>query len=433
MVVLIMYKITPNNVTPPPASNTSFYGLGIAPKILSELERMRFTTPTPIQYKAIPVAIAGKDIIGVAQTGTGKTLAFAIPTIQQLAQKKGRCLVLVPTRELAIQVDETFRKLTPLFGISTTVVIGGASMNLQLQALRRNPRIIIATPGRLCDHIRQRTVLLADMNILVLDEADRMLDMGFMPQIEEILKFIPKTRQTLLFSATIPSAIISVATSYMKLPVHVEVAPSGTTAERVVQELFIVKHESKKQLLGKILKQYNGSVLLFSLTKRGAAKITHLLRAAGYRAAEIHSDRSLGQRKEALEGFKSGRYRILVATDIAARGIDVTGIELVINYDLPEDSENYVHRIGRTARAGHEGRAISFATPDQGIDVRNIEKLIKTALPIISHPEFPRETFSKDSGSQSSHRSHGSHGGHSKYGGQKRSGKPEYKSFKKRW
>jgi len=428
-----MYKSSANNNTPPPSSNSSFYGLGIAPKILGELDRMRFTIPTPIQHKAIPVAIEGKDIIGVAQTGTGKTLAFAIPTIQQLAQKKGRCLVLVPTRELAIQVDETFRKLTPAFGMSTAVIIGGASMNLQLQALRRNPRIIIATPGRLVDHIRQRTVLLADMNILVLDEADRMLDMGFMPQIEEILKFIPKVRQTMLFSATIPPAIISVATSYMKLPIHIEVAPSGTTVERVVQELFIVKHEAKKQLLGKILKQYNGSVLLFSRTKRGAAKITHLLRAAGHRAAEIHSDRSLGQRKEALEGFKSGRYRILVATDIAARGIDVTGIELVINYDLPEDAENYVHRIGRTARAGRGGRAISFATPDQGIDVRNIEKLIKNALPIGAHPEFPRESFIKDSGGQSGQGSHGSHGSHFKYGGHKKPGKTEYRHFKKRW
>jgi len=428
-----MYKSSPNNITPPPSAGSSFYGLGIAPKILEELARMRFTIPTPIQHKAIPIAIEGKDLIGVAQTGTGKTMAFAIPAIQQLAQKKGRCLVLVPTRELALQVDETFQKLTPLFGMRSTVVIGGASMNLQLQALRRNPRIIIATPGRLVDHIKQRTVLLADINILVLDEADRMLDMGFMPQIEEILRFIPKVRQTMLFSATIPAAILSVATSYMKLPIHIEVAPSGTTAERVIQELFIVKHDSKKQLLSKILKQYNGSVLLFSRTKRGAAKITHLLRAAGHRAAEIHSDRSLGQRKEALAGFKSGKYRILVATDIAARGIDVTGIELVINYDLPEDSENYVHRIGRTARAGHEGRAISFATPDQGIDVRNIEKLIKTALPIISHPEFPKESFLKESSSQSGHGSRGGYGGHSKYGGQKRSGKQEYRPFKKRW
>ncbi|MBP7055299.1 MAG: DEAD/DEAH box helicase [Candidatus Omnitrophica bacterium] len=373
--------------------NASFYGLGIAPKILETIDRMKFTVPTPIQHKAIPVGIEGKDIVGVAQTGTGKTLAFAIPIIQRLAARKGRALILVPTRELAAQVDETFQKLAPVFGIRTVVLIGGASMHLQIQALRRIPRVIVATPGRLVDHIEQHTIMLADVNVLVLDEADRMLDMGFLPQIERILKYIPRDRQTMLFSATIPEDVMRVATSYMKLPVNIEVAPSGTTAERIIQELFVVHRESKKRLLDKILKQYQGSVLLFSRTKIGAAKITRMLRQMGHSAAEIHSDRSLGQRKEALEGFKTGKYRILVATDIAARGIDVKGIELVINYDLPEDAENYVHRIGRTGRAGHEGRAISFATPEQGTDVRSIEKLIKTALPIATHPEFPAEKF----------------------------------------
>lgn len=388
----------------PQQTNASFYGLGIAPKILEVLDRMKFTVPTPIQHKAIPIAIEGKDIIGVAQTGTGKTLAFAIPVMQRLAQKKGRCLVLVPTRELAIQVDETFQKIVPLFAVRTAVIIGGASMHAQLQALRNNPRVLIATPGRLVDHINQRTVLLADMNILILDEADRMLDMGFLPQIERILKYIPKDRQTMLFSATIPAEVVTVATSHMKLPVHVEVAPSGTMAERIVQELFIVQKDAKKKLLSKLLGQYHGSVLLFSRTKIGAVKITRFIRGMGHNAAEIHSDRSLGQRREALEGFKRGKYRILVATDIAARGIDVTGIELVINYDLPEDAENYVHRIGRTGRAGHEGRAISFATPDQSVDVRNIEKLIKTALPISEHPEFPKESFAQYSHQPASHR-----------------------------
>ncbi|MDD5423324.1 MAG: DEAD/DEAH box helicase [Candidatus Omnitrophota bacterium] len=374
-------------------SNASFYGLGIAPKILEILDRMKFTVPTPIQHKAIPVALEGKDIIGVAQTGTGKTLAFAIPIIQRLSQRKGNCLVLVPTRELAIQVDETFQKLAPLFGMKSAVIIGGASMHLQIQALRKSPRIIIATPGRLVDHIGQRNILLAFMSILVLDEADRMLDMGFLPQIEQILKYVPKDRQTMLFSATIPTEIISIGTAHMKLPINIEVAPSGTTAERVIQELFIVKRDSKRPLLGKLLNQYNGSVLLFTRTKIGAAKITRLIRGMGHSAAEIHSNRSLGQRKEALEGFKNGKYRVLVATDIASRGIDVTGIELVINYDLPEDAENYVHRIGRTARAGREGRAISFATPDQKDDIKSIERIIKTVLPISKHPEFATESF----------------------------------------
>lgn len=417
-----------SDVAPKPAqpAGGSFYGLGIAPKILETLDRLAFTVPTPIQHKAIPVAIEGKDIIGVAQTGTGKTLAFAIPIVQRLAQARGRCLVLLPTRELAIQVEETFQKLAPIFGLKTAVLIGGASMHLQLQALRKAPRIIIATPGRLVDHIEQGSVLLADVSILVLDEADRMLDMGFAPQIERILKFVPRNRQTMLLSATIPQEIVKIATSHMKLPVHVEVAPSGTTAEKIVQEVFIVSRESKRKLLSKILKQYSGSVLLFSRTKIGARKITRSLREDGHNAAEIHSDRSLGQRRDALEGFKSGKYRILVATDIAARGIDVKNIELVINYDLPEDADNYVHRIGRTGRAGHEGRAISFAMPDQGPDVKNIEKLIKTALPIAEHPDIAKESFMANPPQHS----HSRHGGRPQQHGnnRNRSSRPQHRS-----
>ncbi|MFH1837534.1 MAG: DEAD/DEAH box helicase [Candidatus Omnitrophota bacterium] len=374
-------------------TNTSFDGLGIAPKIIEVLDRLKFTQPTPIQYKAIPIAIEDTDIIGVAQTGTGKTLAFAVPVIQRLSRNMGKCLVLVPTRELAIQVDETFQKIAPIFGIKTVVIIGGAPMQAQLKTLRKNPRIIIATPGRLVDHMNQKTIRLNDVEILILDEADRMLDMGFKPDIERILKFVPKKRQTMLFSATIPGEVVSMGTAHMKLPVHIEVAPSGTAPERIIQELYIVKKESKKKLLAKLLDQYRGSVLLFARTKRGAAKMKVLIKEMGHKAAEIHSDRTLRQRREALDGFKNGKYRILVATDIAARGIDVIGIETVINYDLPDDAENYVHRIGRTGRAGHEGRAISFATPEQGKDIRNIEILIKAALPVSEHPEIPREEF----------------------------------------
>ncbi len=374
-------------------TDVSFDGLGIAPKIIEVLDRLKFTHPTPIQHKAIPIAIDGTDIIGVAQTGTGKTLAFAIPVIQCLSRTQGRCLVIVPTRELAIQVEETFQKMAPRFGLNTVVIIGGIPIKSQLKALKKNPRVIIATPGRLVDHLNQKTIRLNDVEILILDEADRMLDMGFKPDIERILKSIPKKRQTMLFSATIPGEVISMGAAHMKLPVHIEVAPSGTAAERIVQELFIVKKEAKKKLLGKLLDQYRGSVLLFARTKRGASKIKRLIKEMGHNAAEIHSDRTLGQRREALEGFKRGKYRILVATDIAARGIDVVGIETVINYDIPDDTENYVHRIGRTGRAGHKGRAISFATPEQGKDIRNIEKLIKTALPVLEHPEIPREEF----------------------------------------
>jgi len=370
-----------------------FYGLGIAPKILDILERIKFKVPTPIQLKAIPLAIEGKDVIGIAQTGTGKTHAFAIPMVQHLAQRKGMGLVLAPTRELAIQIDEAFQGIAHPFGMRTACLIGGAPMGAQIQALRKNPRVIIATPGRLLDHMGRWNVLPNDIVMLVLDEADRMLDMGFAPQIDRILRFLPKERQTMLFSATIPKEIMGIAAKHMRLPVCVEIAPSGTTPELVTQELFIIKKEAKSQLLSKLLAQYHGAVLLFSRTKHNATKLARAIRDMGYRAAEIHSNRSLIQRREALEGFKSGKYKVLVATDIAARGIDVTGIELVINYDLPEDAENYVHRIGRTARAGCRGHAISFATPDQSRDVRDIEKLIRASLPISKHPQISSEEF----------------------------------------
>lgn len=370
-----------------------FYGLGIAPKILEILERIKFKVPTPIQVKAIPMAIQGKDVIGIAQTGTGKTHAFAIPMVQRLAQKKGVGLILAPTRELAIQIDESFQKIAGAFGMRTACLIGGAPMYDQVQALHKNPRVVTATPGRLIDHMGQWNFLPDEVVMLVLDEADRMLDMGFAPQIEKILRFLPRERQTMLFSATIPKEIMEIAAKHMKLPVSVEIAPSGTTVELVTQELFIVKKESKQKLLSKLLAQYQGAVLLFSRTKYNASKIVRSIRDMGYSAAEIHSNRSLNQRREALEGFKSGKYKVLVATDIAARGIDVTGIELVINYDLPEDAQNYVHRIGRTARAGHKGHAISFATPDQSHDVRDIEKLIRITLPVSRHPHIPTEQF----------------------------------------
>ncbi|MFC1568411.1 DEAD/DEAH box helicase [Candidatus Margulisiibacteriota bacterium] len=372
-----------------------FYGLGIAPKILELLDKFKFKHPTPIQQKAIPIGIEGQDIVGIAQTGTGKTLAFGIPLVQRLAQGDGLGLIIVPTRELALQVNETICKLCQIFGFRTAVLIGGASMHNQLKEIRQRPRVIIATPGRLIDHLGQRTVRLHGVAVLVLDEADRMLDMGFAPQIAKILEHVPKERQTMLFSATIPEKIMSIAAQHMKLPVSVEIARSGTAAKNVIQELFIIRKEEKGQLLLKVLEQYRGTVLLFSRTKRGAHRITRSLKSLGHNAAEIHSDRSLAQRREALEGFKTGKYRVLVATDIAARGIDVKGIELVLNYDLPDDAENYVHRIGRTGRAGHSGRAISFATPDQRGDVRDIERVMQKALPVAKHPSFQTATFHK--------------------------------------
>jgi len=373
-------------------TNRSFDGLGIAPKILEILDNLKFITPTPIQRQSIPAACEGKDIMGVAQTGTGKTLAFGIPMIQRLAQIKGsKGLVILPTRELAVQVNEGLLQIGKSVGLKTVVLIGGEPAGRQLRSLKQNPHIIIATPGRLNDHLEQKNIKLDQVKILVLDEADRMLDMGFTPQINRIVKNLPRDRQTMLFSATMPQAIINLATSYMKLPLRVEVAPSGTISQKVTQEVFFVSNSSKLQLLEKVSNEYHGSILIFSRTKFGAKRIALTLRKIGHNATEIHSNRSLSQRLEAMSGFKLGKYRILVATDIASRGIDVTGIELVINYDLPKNPEDYVHRIGRTARAGHQGHAISFATPDQSRDVKDIEKLIKAQLSISPLPKLPEK------------------------------------------
>jgi ATP-dependent RNA helicase RhlE len=386
-------------------SGSGFAELGIDPKILEVLHKLNFKTPTPIQHKAIPIGLEGKDIIGIAQTGTGKTLAFALPMIQRLFHHRGKGLILVPTRELAIQVEQTFQKIAIQFGFKTVVLIGGSSMETQIQHLRRNPNFIIATPGRILDHLNRRTIGLQEVHTLVLDEADRMLDMGFAPQIKKILETVPKNRQTMLFSATMPDDIVKIAMHHMKLPIRIEIAQQGTTAERVEQEVFITQPNQKNRLLQLLLKKFPQTVLVFSRTKFGAKRICRAIQQMGHTAAEIHSNRSLNQRLEALQGFRTGKYHVLVATDIAARGIDVKGIEVVINYDIPEHAEDYVHRIGRTGRAGHTGHAITFATPDQGQKVRTIERLIRTALQISKLPELPEEipyTSSPSSGRRES-------------------------------
>lgn len=372
-----------------PTPSLGFVELGVSPNILTELTAAKFTTPTPIQAQTIPVANQGKDLVGIAQTGTGKTLAFGLPMIQQLGTKGGNGLVIAPTRELAQQIEEALLGIGRRLGLRTAVLIGGESMPKQLAQLRRRPHIIIVTPGRLIDHLEQRTVSLKDVRILVLDEADRMLDMGFAPQLKRIMEHVPRERQTMLFSATMPDAIARMAAQYMKLPVRIEIARAGTAAEHVTHELFFISKEAKLRLLEHLLNQYKGKVLVFSRTKHGAKKITHAINAMGQLAAEIHSNRTLAQRRVALEAFKAGRIHVLVATDIAARGIDVTGIELVINFDLPDNPEDYVHRIGRTARAGLKGQAISFATPDQRRDVRDIERLIRASLPVSPIPVLP--------------------------------------------
>jgi ATP-dependent RNA helicase RhlE len=298
---------------------------------------------------------------------------------------------------LALQVNEAIQRISRGFGIRTAVLIGGCPIRPQIRTIRDNPHVIIGTPGRIIDHIEQRILSLHDVIILVLDEADRMFDMGFAPQINKILKAMPKNRQTMLFSATMPDDIVKIAGNHMRLPVRVEIARSGTTAENVEHELFVVKKDQKFLLLKKLLEEYKGSVLIFLRTKFGVKKVCRNLRNFGIFAAEIHSNRSLNQRREALEGFKFGRYKVLVATDIASRGIDVRGIELVINYDLPEKPGDYVHRIGRTGRAGLTGKAISFAFPDQGSKVREIERLTRLSLPVSKLPDLgPSGRFDYD-------------------------------------
>jgi ATP-dependent RNA helicase RhlE len=372
------------------SDQSDFRGLGIAPNILTILDRLRFNTPTPIQEQSIPQAIEGKDMMGIAQTGTGKTLAFGIPLIQNiLKDSRRRALILLPTRELALQVDESLRKIGGPLGVKTAVLIGGESIRKQWYALNRRPQVILATPGRLIDHLQQKTVTLKEVSIVVLDEADRMLDMGFAPQLKRILEFLPRERQTMLFSATMPESIVAMARAYLKLPIRVEIAKSGTAAKDVTQELFFVTQSEKPRLLENILHEYRGSVLVFSRTKFSAKKIAVYLRSLGHSTVEFHSNRSQTQRQEALDGFKNGKYRIVVATDIASRGIDVKNIELVLNYDLPSVAEDYVHRIGRTGRAGGKGHAISFARPDQRRDVQVIERLMRATLPVSRTPILP--------------------------------------------
>ncbi len=365
-----------------PEVATSFDGLGIAPRILEILDKLKFVSPTPIQQKAIPVAIAGQDVMGIAQTGTGKTLAFGIPLLQKVAASNSKALILAPTRELALQINDSLKKVAKPLNIRTSVVIGGVHPRAQQRELAAKPDVVIGTPGRIMDMILRKVYNPSMTDIVVLDEADRMMDMGFAPQIKKILNAVPDQRQTMLFSATMPAEIIALATSYMKLPIRVEVAPAGSTVAKITQELFFVKHHDKIKLLESLLTEHKGSVLIFIRTKFGAKKLAESIRGFGHTATEIHSNRSLNQRVQALDGFKVGKFRVLVATDIAARGIDVTHIEVVINYDIPEAPDDYVHRIGRTGRAGKAGHAITLATPDQRRDVQDIERLIRKPLPI---------------------------------------------------
>lgn len=370
----------------PNTSVTDFAQVGLPEPMLAALNRIGIHKPTPIQAQAIPAARKSLDVMGIAETGTGKTLAFSLPIIEKLltTHPTKQALIVVPTRELALQVQESIRALTRVLAPSfrTACLIGGMSMYQQKQDLRANPRIMVATPGRMWDHLQQRSARMDDVAFVVLDEADRMFDMGFAPQIKRIMDMAPAHRQTLCFSATMAPEIAQLAHAYMKEPVTVKVSNASMTNVKIDQELCYVRGGEKTNLLDRILSEYRSRVIVFTRTKHGAKKLTFSLRDLGHKAAEIHSNRTLSQRRQALDGFKDGRYRVLVATDVAARGIDVSDIELVVNYDLPDASEDYVHRIGRTGRAGKTGKAIAFAAPDQARDVRSIERLIKQTIPL---------------------------------------------------
>ncbi|HEX9463434.1 MAG TPA: DEAD/DEAH box helicase [Alphaproteobacteria bacterium] len=369
--------------------------MGLIEPILRAVSAENYTTPTPIQAKSIPHLLQGRDLLGCAQTGTGKTAAFALPILQRLSEQRRqaaprtmRALVLTPTRELASQIDDSFRTYGRHLGMRHAVIFGGVGQRDQVQALHRGLDILVATPGRLLDLMNQGHAKLNGIEVFVLDEADRMLDMGFIHDVKRIIAAIPKQRQTLLFSATMPPDIARLADGILADPVRVAVTPVATTAERIEQWLLHVERRDKPALLATVLKDPSISrALVFSRTKHGANKLILKLAKDGIRADAIHGNKSQNARERALQDFKAGRIRVLVATDIAARGIDIDGITHVINYDLPNVPETYVHRIGRTARAGASGIAISFCDHEERAYLRDIEKLIRKPVPVVEmHP-----------------------------------------------
>ncbi len=368
---------------------TAFSELGLAAPLLKALAEENYVTPTPIQAQAIPHVMAGRDLLGIAQTGTGKTAAFALPILHRLStdtrrpeRNTCRCLVLSPTRELASQIAESFRTYGKHLGYSVAVVFGGVSIRPQIDRLMRGVDILVATPGRLIDHLDQRTLRLDKVEIFVLDEADQMLDMGFIHAIRRITPKLPKDRQSLFFSATMPREIGALAGDLLKDPVKVSVAPVATTAERIDQKvLFVETHRKRVVLAGLIRSEGMDRALVFTRTKHGADKVVKHLAEDGIPAAAIHGNKSQAQREKALAAFKNGGTKILVATDIAARGIDVDAVSHVVNFDLPNVPESYVHRIGRTARAGAEGRAISLCDGEERTYLKSIEKLTRQIIP----------------------------------------------------
>ena len=385
----------------------NFSQLGLAPAQLRACESLGYTEPTPIQLQAIPVVLSGRDLIGCAETGTGKTAAFLLPIIQKISERARpgvRVLVLAPTRELALQIQQNYGELNNVKGNRSAIVIGGANIRTQIADLRRGVSVLIATPGRLLDLTERGAVNLSAVEVLVLDEADRMLDMGFLPAIRRVLALLPTKRQTLLFSATMSSNIEQLARSTMKEPKLIEVNRRGSAATMVEQTAYPVAQESKTALLLDLLEREKFErVLVFTRTRRGAERLSHILTARDHSANRIHADRSQPQREAALRAFKDGRTRVLVATDIAARGLDVDSVSHVINYDVPAAPEDYVHRVGRTGRAGNQGQAITIVAPADELSMRAIERLTGQAVKRVVLPGFggaqplapPAKTFAR--------------------------------------
>jgi ATP-dependent RNA helicase RhlE len=375
----------PTAAPPPPdvpKMETAFSKLGLSDALAYAVQQKGYTDPTPIQAQAIPVVLSGKDVIGSAQTGTGKTAAFALPIIQRLGHHgKMRVLVLEPTRELALQVEEAFKKYSEFTNLRATVVYGGVGYGKQREDLSNGVDILAATPGRLLDHMEQGDVRLDDIEILVLDEVDRMLDMGFLPDVKRIVQKCPKERQTLFFTATLPPEIASLAGWALREPAEIKIGQRRSPAETVSHAFYPVVASQKFELLEELLKRTEyKSVIVFSRTKFGADRIARRLVQAGHSVGVIHADRSQRERVDALDGFKSGKYEVLVATDIAARGLDIAGVSHVINYDVPENPEDYVHRIGRTGRAQNTGDAFTLVTEDDVRDARSIERFINASI-----------------------------------------------------
>jgi ATP-dependent RNA helicase RhlE len=378
----------------------SFAELDLAPEVLHAVLDAGYTHPTPIQQQAIPLALEGRDLIGLAQTGTGKTAGFTLPIVHNLISApiiddngaplhRVRVLILTPTRELAAQVEESFRKYGKYTSLRVVPIFGGVGIEPQSKALRAGVDVVVATPGRLLDHMERQNVVFDDLEVLVLDEADRMLDMGFAPQLNRIVAEIPPYRQTLLFSATMPPEVEALARTYLRKPVVVQIGRRSEAVSTVTHAVYPVPRERKTMLLVELLKKAEmDSVLIFTRTKHGADRVVRHLEDEGIAATAMHADKSQGERTRALEDFKSGKIRVLVATDIAQRGLDVSGISHVINYDVPQQPEDYVHRIGRTGRAAATGDAYTFMAPDEIAMVRTIERMIGQQIPRISVPGY---------------------------------------------